>query len=161
LPGARRDYSDILKRQPDFYPSLTGLGFVNLADKSFKTAAANFTAALAKNDAYLPAWIGQSEAQLGLNNDSDAIVAMEHVLALDPGREGVKSRLELVRFRQTQALIESGRRARLAGKLDEAQSDLDKALAVSPSSTAILRELTLVELKQNALDVAEEHARKV
>ncbi len=85
---------------------------------------------------------------------------MEHVLALDPGRDAVRTRLELVRFRRTQALIEAGRRAREAGRLDDAGRQLQEALALSPESTMILHELTLVETAAHEYDEAEAHARE-
>ncbi|MEO8071408.1 MAG: hypothetical protein ABI652_08395, partial [Acidobacteriota bacterium] len=120
LRGASRDFSAVLKRAPGFYPAETGLGFVSLAGRQYKPAATHFSAAIAASDRYLPAWIGAAEAQLGLSNDAEAIVAMERILVLDPRRQEVRARLDLVRARQVQALIESGRRARVAGKLEEA-----------------------------------------
>jgi tetratricopeptide (TPR) repeat protein len=160
LRGANRDFSALLKRAPDFYPGETGLGYVLLADREFKSAAARFTAALARNDRYMSAWLGQIDAQLGLENDTAAIAAMERVLTLDPRQDAVRSRLELVRFRQVQTLIDAGRRARLAGRLDQARQTLEDALKLSPTSAAILRELTLVATKSGNLDGAEGYARK-
>jgi tetratricopeptide (TPR) repeat protein len=161
IRGATRDFSGIVKKSPRFYPSLAGLGFALLASGDEKGAAARFTAATALNDQYLPAWMGLAEAQLALKHDGEAIAAMEHVLAIDPARSEVASRLALVRFRQVQALIEQGRRARLAGNLPEARRILGNALALSPQSTAILHELVLAETAAGALDEAESHARAI
>jgi tetratricopeptide (TPR) repeat protein len=119
LRGAARDFSSILKEQPAFYPATAGLGFVELADRDFDGAASRFSAVLERDDRYLPAWIGQAEAQIALNDDRQAIVALERVLAIDPRRETARTRLELVRFRHVQSLIDEGRRARQAGRLDE------------------------------------------
>jgi tetratricopeptide (TPR) repeat protein len=85
---------------------------------------------------------------------------MERVLMLDPRREAVRTRLELVRFRLTQSLIESSRKAKSAGRLDEAEKQLEQALVLSPQGTLILHELSLVEVAANHLDEAETHARK-
>src|SRR6478736_1115893 len=47
LKGASRDYTEILRRTPGFYPAETGLGLVALADRQFKTAVSQFQSALA------------------------------------------------------------------------------------------------------------------
>jgi Tfp pilus assembly protein PilF len=158
--GSSRVFTALLKRDPRFYPAQAALGFAQLAARQYKNANAQFTAALAANDRYLPAWIGQVDASLGLKRDADAMTAMEHVLALDPTREAVRRRLDLVRFRRTQALIEAGRDARQAGHLDEAARQLQDALALSPRSTMILHELSLVEVAAERYDDAETHARR-
>ena len=161
LRGAARDYQRVLKTAPEFYPSQAGLGFAALADREFKDAAANFAAVIASNERYLPAWQGQADAALGLGNDELAISSLERVLALDPKRETARSRLELVRFRQLQALIEQGRRARSAARYDESRSRLQQALAMSPASTAILSELLATERAAGALEEAEKYARQI
>lgn len=160
LRGANREFGNVVKRAPDFYPAVAGLGFAALADRDYKDAAARFSAVLVKNPRYLPAWLGQSEAQLGLKNDEDALNAMERALAIDPQRVELKSRIELVRFRRVQTLIEAGRTARAAGKLPDAEEALDAALALQPQNTMVLRELALVEVKRGALDDAEAHVRR-
>lgn len=158
--SANRDFGTVIKRAPDFYPSATGLAFAALADRQYKTAATRFSAVLAKNDRYLPAWLGQAEAQLGLKNDGEALVAMERALALDPKRVELKGRIELVRFRRVQTLVETGRSARQSGKLPEAEQAFNSALTLQPQSTLVLRELALLEVKNGAFDKAEAHVRR-
>ena len=131
LRGANRDFTALLKQQPSLYPAETGLGFVYLADREFKTAASKFSAVVAREARYVPALIGLAEAQIGLNNDGQAIAALERVLAIDPKREAARTRLELVRFRMVQTLIDEGRRARQANRLDQGVQDFEKALAFS------------------------------
>lgn len=161
LRGAQRGFTEILRTSQTFYPAEAGLGYVALADRQFKVAATRFGAAIARNDRYLPAWQGMAEAQLGLDNDAQAIAALERIVALDPKQEAAKTRLDLVRFRQLQALIEAGRRARQAGRFDEAEDALERALALSPKSVMILRDLTAVEVDRGDLAAAEAHARQV
>lgn len=160
LRGAQRDFAALLKQQPAFYPAETGLGYVALADRQFKNAVTRFAAATSRNERYLPAWIGLSEAEIGLDNDAGAIKALERIVALDPKRESARTRLELLRFRELQTLLESAHRARQAGRLPEAEATLEKALALSPSSNLVLRELAIVETARGTLDAAEGHARK-
>jgi tetratricopeptide (TPR) repeat protein len=159
LRRATREFTALLKQDPDFYPAHAGLGFALLADREYKAAAAQFTTAVRANERYLPAWSGLAEADLGLKDDAGARAAMERILALDPKQTAVQSRLDLLRFRQVQTLIDSGRRARAAGRLPEADRLLSEALALSPESTAILRDLIDVEVSAGALDDAEAHAR--
>jgi tetratricopeptide (TPR) repeat protein len=160
LRGAQRDFNELLKQQPAFYPAETGLGYAALADRQFKAAVTRFTAAVGRNDRYLPAWLGLSEAEIGMNNDAGAIAALERIVAIDPKRESARTRLELLRFRQLQTLLESARKARQTGRLPEAQSTLERALAMAPGSNLVLRELAIVETARGALDAAEGHARK-
>ncbi len=160
LRGATRDFSEVLKSSPAFYPSETGLGYALLADREFKPAVTRFSSALGRDNLYLPAWQGLAEAHLGAGNFTEAIAALERVVVLDPKRESARTRLELLKFRQVQALLESSRRDRQAGRLDEAQASLERALALSPTSALILRELASLETSRGALEAAETHARR-
>lgn len=160
LRGANRDFAALLKQNPTFYPAETGLGFVGLAERDFKDAASRFSSVLAREGKYVPALVGLAEAHIGMNNDGQAIAALERVLAVDPKREAARSRLELLRFRMVQSLIDDGRRARQANRLDAAEQAFEQALAVSPGSTLILRELAQVELQAGRADDAEAHVRQ-
>ena len=157
---ATQAFTAILKQHPGFYPAEAGLGFAYLAVRQYKNAEPRFTAAVTANRRYLPAWIGRSEALLGLGRDDDAIDSLEQVLAIEPGREATRTRLDLLRLRRAQALIDGARRARAAGRLEEAERQLEQALTSSPQSTAILHELVLVELAALHFDEAEAHARR-
>ncbi len=160
LRTATREFSTILKQTPSMYPAETGLGFALLAGQDYENAAPRFAAAVAANGDYLPAWVGRAEALVGLGQDADAIGALERVLALDPARETVRPRLELLRFRLTQTSLAAGQQARAAGRHDEAAAHFERALAQAPDSTMILNELTRTELSAGRLDRAEAHARQ-
>lgn len=160
LCTATKTFSDILKRSPEFYPAQTGLGFASLADQQFRQAASRFGTVLVKNDRYVPALLGQSEAQLGLGNDADAIKLLELVVTIDPSRDAVRSRLALLRFKQVQALLDAGSKSVKAGKLDEAEQSFEQALTLSPNSSAVLKALVDVEFARGELDQAEGHARQ-
>jgi tetratricopeptide (TPR) repeat protein len=159
LRGAERDFATVLKRAPEFYPAHAGLGYADLAEREAADAATDFEAALRTNPRYLPALLGLADAQLALE-DLAAVATMERILEVDPARDAIRTRLDLLRFRQVQSLIEDGRRAREANRLEESQSLLERALTLSPSSAVILRELALVELRRDALEAADAHARR-
>jgi tetratricopeptide (TPR) repeat protein len=158
--GAQREFTDIVRKVPTFYPSEAGLGFALLADRQFKAASARFSGVTARNERYLPAWYGQAEAQIGLENDAGAIAALERVLALDPKRDELRTRVDLLRFRQLQTVLEAARRARQADRLPEAQATLEKALVMAPGSALVLRDLAAVEMARGSLEAAEGHIRK-
>jgi len=158
--GAEREFTAIVKATPAFYPGETGLGFALLAEKQYKPAASHFTSALAKNDRYVPALQGQANVQLAQGDEAGAIASFDRILAIDPKQEAVRSRLDLLRFRQVQSLIEAGRKARDAGHLEDAQTSFERALTLSPTSAVIFRELAGVETARGSLDQAEAHARR-
>jgi tetratricopeptide (TPR) repeat protein len=160
LRGAERAFADLVRRSPSFYPGEAGLGFALLAEKQPRPALVHFQSVATANDRYMPAWVGQGEAQLALGNDAAALAAFEKVLAIDPRRDLARSRVDLLRFRQVQTLIESGRRSRDAGRLEEARASFERALAMSPSSSLIPRELASVEIAAGAVDDAERHAKR-
>jgi tetratricopeptide (TPR) repeat protein len=154
------EFSRVLTLAPGFYPAEAGLGFAQLAIGRPEQAAERFSRALAANARYLPAWVGQVEAQLALGHDEQAIAAIVEVLALDPGRTELQSRLDLLRFRELQGRIEQGRAARLDGRYDDARRQLEAALAQAPASASILIELVRTELAAKDLDAAERYARR-
>lgn len=160
LRAASREFSAILKELPAFYPSEAGLGFVHLAGEDYEDAEPRFAVAVSANAQYLPAWVGRAEALVGLGRDDEAIAALQRVLSLDPSREGVQARLELLRFRTVQSSLSSGQRARGAGRYDEAVAHFERALAQSPDSTMILGELTRSEIALGRFDQAEQHVRR-
>lgn len=158
--AASREFLAILKQDPSLYPAETGLGFALLAGQDYAGAAPRFASAVAADDSYLPAWVGRAETLVALGQDADAIGALERVLTLDPSREAVRPRLELLRFRLTQTSLASGQQARAAGRTDEAIRHFEQALAQAPDSTMILNELARTELSAGRLDRAEAHARR-
>lgn len=160
LRGASRGFSDVLKSSPAFYPAETGLGYVALADRQYKQAATRFASALKTGSRYLPALQGLVDAQTAAADDAGAIAAIEQLLAVDPAREEMRSRLDLLRMRAVQSQLEAASKARAAGRLEEAQQLLERAVETSPSSAVLMRELARVELARGVLDAAETHARK-
>lgn len=158
--AAGREFSALLRVSPEFYPADAALGYVRLAERQPEAAVPSFKAAAAANGNYLPAWSGLADAHLALDQDEEAIAALERVVAIDPSREDSRSRLDLLKFRQVPRLISAGLRAREAGDHAEARRVLTRALGYSPTSGVILRELALAELDAGALVDAERHARR-
>jgi len=161
LRGAAREFSQILQQAPGFYPAEAGWAFVDLAGRDYDSAVERFERALAADASYLPAWQGLASTELERGNEGEAILALERVVALDPRQEaGLRSRIELLRFREIQALMSASQRARDDRQMDAAVEALERALSLSPASVIILRELAAVERERGDLDEALAHARR-
>ncbi len=160
LRNAERSFADALKRTQGFYPAAAGLGYVDLAQQQYKDAVAQFDRALARNGAYVPALLGRGEAYLGLQADDLALTSFEAALEADPSLEAVRQRVEVLRFRGLQGTIDAARRAALAGRLDEAREAYGRALAASPQSAFLHRDLAEVERRQGDLAAAAGHVQR-
>ena len=158
--SAERDFTAILKVTPDFYPAEAGLGYAALARKDAQAALAHFDAALARNGAYAPALAGRGESLLSLGRADAAADAFQAALTADPSLTALRGRAEVLKFRGVQQNIESARKAAEAGKLDEARSGYLAAIAASPESAFLYRELAAIENKSGDRAPALVHARQ-
>jgi tetratricopeptide (TPR) repeat protein len=160
LGSATREFAQALKQDRTFYPARAGEGYVALARRDYDKAVAAFDAALAADKAYVPAFVGRGQALLGLKREEDALAAFERALALDPSLTELQRRVELLRFRNVQDVIERARSAARSGRNDEARAAYDRAIAASPESSFLYRELGLLERRQGDIDRALDHLRK-
>jgi tetratricopeptide (TPR) repeat protein len=105
------EFTAILSRRADFYPSETGLAYVHLAERRFQAAVDRFRAALVRDPQYLSAWHGLVDAELGLGRDAEATAALERILEIDPTREAARTRLDVLRLKRQIASMEPQRPA--------------------------------------------------
>jgi len=145
--AAERDFSAILKQAPAFYPAEAGLGYAALARKDAAAALPHFDAALARNLGYAPALAGKGEALLSLGRTDAATEAFQSALTADPALTSLRGRIDVLKFRGVQQNIESARKAAEAGKPDEARRGYLAAIAASPESAFLYRELAAIEHK--------------
>ena len=103
--GAERQYAALLKRVPDFYPAEAGLGYTSLARRDSGTALSHFEKALTANPNYVPALVGKAEALLAMGRNDPALEAFEAALARDPGLTTIRSRVDVLKFRNAQQNI--------------------------------------------------------
>lgn len=160
LGNAQKEFERALKESRTFYPARAGEGLVSLAHHDYDKALSVFDATLMADRAYVPALVGRGQALLGLKRDNDALSAFEQALSLDNSLPDVRRRVEVLQFRNVQDLIERGRSAATAGRLDEARVAYDRAIAASPDSSFLYRELGVVEHRQGNGDRALEHFQK-
>jgi tetratricopeptide (TPR) repeat protein len=161
LSRAETGFLAVLKRSPQFYPSETAMGYVELARKNFEQAAVRFDGVLQANAAYVPALVGRGEAMLALSRDSEALVSFESAIKIDPQLQTIARRVEVLRARAQQENVEAARRAAQANRLDEAARLYEQVIAASPDSAFLVRDLAEVEAKQGKTDEALARFRRV
>jgi tetratricopeptide (TPR) repeat protein len=160
LGSAEREFAVALKQTPGLYPAQTGSAYVALARGAHEQALAGFDAALRASAAYVPALIGRGQTLLALKRDTDALAAFEAALAADASLADVRRRIDVLRFRSLQEVIEQARSAAAAGRLAEARESYQRALQASPDSVFLHRELGVLERQQGNGDQALQHFRR-
>jgi tetratricopeptide (TPR) repeat protein len=160
LRNAEREFKVALVLAPHFYPAETGLGYVELARKEAGDALPHFERALAADGRDVSALVGGGLAFLALNRETDALFAFESATAVDPSLTDIKRRVEVLRFRGLGQDLAAARQAATDGKLDEAARAYASAIASSPDSPFLYRELAVVERRQGKVDAALADFRK-
>jgi len=156
--SAERSFGAALKASPGFFPAETGLGYLDMAKRDYKDAVARFDRALARAPDYVPALVGRGEALLAAGRQPEALEPLTKALALDPSLAEVRRRVEVLRFRTVEDSVSSARAAAGAGRFAEAQAAYERAIAASPESAFLYRDLAVVEMKLHAFDPALAHA---
>jgi tetratricopeptide (TPR) repeat protein len=160
LRSAERNFSAALKQSPPFYPAEAGLGYVALAQKKHKESLVHFDRAVVMNPRYAPALGGRAEALLALGEEEEAVQSIEAALQADPSLTGLRTRIQVLRFRGQQQEIARARQLAEANKFDEARAAYVAAIEASPQSPFLHRELAEVERRAGDLDSALDHAHK-
>lgn len=160
LGNAEREFATAVQRDPGFYAAQTGVAYVALARREYDAALRGFDAALTASSAYVPALVGRGQTLLALKRDTDALAAFEAAVAADASLTDVRRRVDVLRFRNLQDVIEAARTAAAAGRLAESRDTYQRAIQASPDSAFLHKELGLVERKQGNLDAALERFRR-
>lgn len=160
LRAAEHEFGVLLKANADFHPAEAGLGYVALARKDHKSALAHFDKALGLAATYAPAHAGRGQTYLAMNDGPRALAAFDAALAADPNLSGIRSVADVLRFKGLQGNVAEARQAADAGRLDEARTAYEGAIAATPDSPFLYRELAMVERRQGDFDTALKHARR-
>jgi tetratricopeptide (TPR) repeat protein len=158
--SADKEFGAALKASPGFYPAEAGLGYSALARKDASAAIGHFDRALSQNAAYAPALAGKGDALLSQNHPEMALQAFESALAADPSLQALRSRVDVLKFRTVQQDITRARKAADEGRLDEARSVYQQAIAASPQSAFLYRELAAVDNRAGDAAAALTHAEQ-
>jgi len=152
--SAERTFTQALRRNAALYPARTGEGYATLARRDFTRALAAFDSALKANPSYASALVGRGQTLLALGRERDALTSLEAALTADPSLADVRRRVEVLRFRGLQDVIEDARNLARKGQVEEARAAYGRALAASPESAFLHRELGLLERKAGRADQA-------
>ena len=159
---AEREFAAALKMLPSFYPAESSLGYVELARKDPGAALPHFDKAIELNARKddVAAFLGKGQALLALNREGEALGAFEGALAADPSQIELARRVEVLKFRNVEQGLGRAREAASAGRFDEAAQAYSAAIASSPDSAFLYRELAGVERQKGNPDAALEHFQK-
>ena len=158
--AAARKFSSVVKDAPGFYPADAGLGYTALAQHDYKAALNGFDKALVAAPDYLPALLGRAEALEATNQIADTVAALDAVVRVDPSRADLKTKADSLRFRGIEDLVAQARKAQQGGKLDDARAAYERAIAFSPDSAFLYRELAGVEKQASQLDRADQQVQR-
>jgi tetratricopeptide (TPR) repeat protein len=152
--SAEKTFAQALRRNATLYPARTGEGYVALARRDFTRALAAFDSALKANPAYASALVGRGQTLLALGREQEALTALESALSADASLADVRRRVEVLRFRGLQDIIEAARDAARKDRYEDARLAYGRALAASPDSAFLHRELGLLERKAGRAEQA-------
>jgi tetratricopeptide (TPR) repeat protein len=159
-PAADRTFAFALRRNAKLYPARTGLGYVALARRDPSGALSTFDEALKSDPSYAPALVGRGEALLALGRQDEALTALEGALAADATLADVRRRIDVLRFRSLQDVIDAAREAAREGREADARGAYGRALSASPDSPFLHRELGLLDRKTGHPDQALERFKR-
>jgi tetratricopeptide (TPR) repeat protein len=160
LRNAEREVAAIQKTTVRFYPADTTQGYIELARKDGKAAIVRFDRALEQQPNYVSALVGRGEALAALSRDAEAVDAFRAALSADPTLSDLTRRIEVLSLRGVQRDVAAARAAAKTGKPDEAMQAYRTAIARSPDSAFLYREVAAIEKQQGLLDAALADYRK-
>lgn len=160
LRNADREFAAVLKQQASFHPAEAAMGYLELARGDEKAATERFERALAVDAEYVPALVGRGQALLELDRAGDALASFEAALARDPSLTDLRARVDVLRFRATQDLLARAKSAADARRWEDAKAAYQQAIAASPESAFLYRELALVEQQAGQTADALDHFRR-
>jgi tetratricopeptide (TPR) repeat protein len=146
--GAERDMAAALRLSPSFYPVETGLGYLELVRRNPAQSLTDFDRVIAREPTYVPALVGRGEALVELKHEDEAIPAFEAALAVDSQLTDIRRRLEVLKFRGVERSVSTARDAATAGRLDDAERAYQTAIASTPDTAFLYRELGAVQRRK-------------
>ena len=160
LKNAEREFTLALKTTPAFYPRRSASATSSWRAGITKAALTHFDRALERQAADPSALVGRGEANLALNREAEALAAFEAAIAADPSLTEIAQRVEVLKFRLAEQRLADARAAAAAGRIDEAIRVYTIAIASSPGSAFLYRELAGVERQKGDAASALAHFRR-
>lgn len=160
LGSADREFAAALKQSPTLYPARAGGAYVALAREDYERALAAFNAVVQAAPMYVPALVGRGQTLLTLQREAAALESFEAALSVDGSLIDLRRRVDVLRFRSLEQVIEAARAAAGAGRLDEADQAYARALVASPESAFLYRERGQVARRRGSVPSALEYFRR-
>jgi tetratricopeptide (TPR) repeat protein len=158
--NAERELTRALKRSPQDVSAETALGYLELARGDAADALPIFDRALSRDPRYASALTGRGYALMDLKREGEALSSFEAALKADPSLVDLQGRVDVLRFRATQDLVARAKGASDAGRFDDARAAYAQAIAASPDSAFLYRDLAAVERRAGQPSAAADHLRK-
>ncbi len=160
LRGAEREAALAAKASPGFFPAAATSGYISLARRDPGAALSHFDRALELQSDYVSALVGRGRALQALERDDEAIVAFQTAFDLDPELTDLPRQIAVLQFRSGERGIALARQAARSGNVEQARQLYGRALAASPDSSFLYRELGSLERQNGRLDTALDLFRK-
>ena len=160
LRNAERELTRALKTSPQNVSAETALGYLELARGDAGDALPIFDRALSRDATYASALVGRGYALMDLKREGEALSSFEAALKSDPSLVDLQGRVDVLRFRATQELVARAKGASDAGRFDDARAAYAQAIAASPDSAFLYRDLAAVERRAGQASAAADHLRK-
>lgn len=157
--GAEREAGAALKAAPGYYPAQAIAGYAALARKDAKDAAAQFGLVVEAHPSYVPALVGQGLALEAADDSAGAVAAYRRAIEVEPTLADITRRVDVLTLRGLQDELANARQASKDGRREEAIRAYRNAIAASPDSPFLYRELASVE-KDTHPDDAIGHLRR-
>jgi tetratricopeptide (TPR) repeat protein len=160
LRSAEREFGAALKSGPQSAGAEASLGYLALARGRAEDALPAFDRAIGREPQLVSALVGRGYALVDLEREGEAVASFEAALKADPSLTDLQARVDVIRFRATQDLLARAKAATDAGRLDDARAAYEQAVAASPDSGFLYRDLAAVERMAGLADRAMEHLRR-
>jgi tetratricopeptide (TPR) repeat protein len=147
LRNAERDFRTALRNSTDFYPGRRPSDTWNWRRRIPKRRCRTSRSAAERPAVRLG--VGRrADRHFSLGREADALFAFQSAVAVDPLLADVKRRIEVLQFRGLEQDLAAARQSAKAGKFDDAARAYTNAIASSPESAFLYRELASVEAKR-------------
>ncbi len=160
LRNAEREFAAALKAVPNSASAEAALGYVELARGEPAAAEQWFTRAIGRDAQLVAALVGRGYALVDLEREGEAVSSFEAALKIDASLTDLQARVDVLRFRATQDLLTRATSAAEAGRLDQARAAYEQAIAASPDSAFLYRDLAGVERKAGDTTAARAHLER-
>ncbi len=138
--GAERDYAEMLRKDPNFWPARNNLVIVMMAQRKLDDALVEANLLISEKPTYANAYVLRGDLHFALRDWEGATADYQRALALGGIKPGQAAQiytslanLKLVSYNY-QRPTDSARTA----LLDQAQADMDIALLIQPTNVSIL-----------------------